>query len=64
MPSRAKGEIQLFAMSGQMLRTIHSGRLKKGETEFQIDITDLDTGMYLVVIYSNGVKETIKFSKI
>lgn len=64
MPNRGKGEIQLFALSGQKIRTIHSGRLKNGESEYPIDLTDLETGMYLVVVYSGELKKTIKFSKI
>ena len=64
MPSRGEGEIELFALSGQKIRTIHSGSLKKGESEYLIDLTDLETGLYLVVVYSGEMKETIKFSKI
>ncbi|MDG1333526.1 MAG: T9SS type A sorting domain-containing protein [Crocinitomicaceae bacterium] len=64
MPKRAKAEIELFALNGQKIRTIHSGRIKKGESEYPIDISDLQTGMYLVVVYSDKMKETIKFTKI
>ena len=64
MPKRGKGEIKLFALSGQEIRTIHSGRIKKGESEYSIDLTDLKTGFYLVVISSGDLKETVKFSKI
>ena len=64
MPNRGKGEIELIGLNGQKIRTIHSGRLKKGENEFHIDLTALETGMYLVVIHSGEMKETIKFTKI
>lgn len=64
MPSSAEAEIQLFSMNGQHLRSIHSGRMEEGESEFPIDLTDLDTGMYLVILVSGDKKETIKFSKI
>ncbi len=63
MPSRGKGEIKLFALSGQEIRTIHSGRLKKGGSEFPIDLTSLEAGMYLIVVHSGEMKETIKFTK-
>ena len=63
MPSRGKAEIELFGLNGQKVRTIHSGRIKKGESEYPIDLSDLETGLYLIVIYSNGNKETVKFSK-
>lgn len=64
MPTESDAEIQLFAPNGQHIRTIHSGSLSKGETEFLLDLTQLDTGTYLVVIYTNGEKETVRFSKI
>lgn len=63
LPEKAKGEIELFALSGQKIRTIHSGRLQKGETEFALDITDLKTGNYLIVVLVGGKKETVQFSK-
>jgi hypothetical protein len=64
MPTESDAEIQLFALNGQHIRTIHSGSLSKGETEFLLDLTQLDTGTYLVVIYTDGEKETVRFSKI
>jgi hypothetical protein len=64
MPKSGKTQIELFALNGQKIRTIHSGRVKKGESEYPIDISNLETGMYLVVINSGKLKETIKFSKI
>lgn len=64
LPEKAKGEIELFALSGQKIKTIHSGRLQKGESEYYIDLTDLETGVYIVVVYSGELKETIRFSKI
>jgi hypothetical protein len=64
MPRRGKAEIELFALNGQKIRTIHSGRIRKGESEYLMDLTDLESGMYLVVVSSGKMKETIKFSKI
>ena len=63
MPSRGKAEIELIGLNGQKVRTIHSGRIPKGESEYPIDLSDLETGSYLIVIYRNGNKETVKFSK-
>ena len=64
LPEKGKTDIVLFGMNGQNIRTIHSGRTPKGESEYLIDLTDLETGLYLIVVYSEGNKETIKFSKI
>ncbi len=64
MPSKGKAEIELFSLNGQKIKTIHSGRIQKGESEYPIDLSGLETGLYLFVIYSNGNKETVKFSKL
>lgn len=64
MPKKGKGTIELFALSGQRIRTIHSGRLQKGESEFPIDLTALQTGTYFVVIQSGRKKETVKITKV
>lgn len=64
MPKRGKAEINLFSLSGQKIQTIHTGRMKKGENEFSIDLTQLETGVYLVKVRSGEMEETIKFSKI
>ena len=64
MPSKGKAEIELFGLNGQKIRTIHAGRIPKGESEYPIDLSDLETGLYLVIIYGDGNKETVKFSKI
>lgn len=63
MPRRGKAEIELFGLNGQKIRTIHSGRIRKGESEYSIDLTALEIGLYFVVIYCDGNKETVKFSK-
>ena len=64
MSKRGKGDVELITLNGKKIRTIHSGRIKKGESLYPIDLTGLETGMYLVVIYSGEMKETIKFSKL
>lgn len=64
MPKRGKGQIELFALSGQKIETIFEGRIKKGESEFEIDLSGMEPGLYLVNVISGDLKETIKFSKI
>ena len=64
MPNDGDVDIRLFSMNGQNIRTLHAGRIQKGDTEYPIDLSELETGMYLVVLVSNGKKETIRFSKI
>ncbi len=64
MPDKGKVEINLYGLKGQHLREIHSGRVSKGETEFSLDLSDLEAGIYLVIIDSDKQKETVKFTKI
>lgn len=64
MPKRGKGQIELFALSGQKIATILEGRIKKGESEYEIDLSGMEPGLYLINVISGDLKETIKFSKI
>ncbi|PIE86754.1 MAG: hypothetical protein CSA03_03705 [Bacteroidetes bacterium] len=64
LPKRGKGQIGLFALNGQKISTIYEGRMKKGESEYSIDLSGLETGFYLINVISGDMKETIKFSKI
>lgn len=64
MPKRGKGQIELFALSGQKIATIFEGRIKKGESEYEIDLSGMEPGLYLINVISGDLKETIKFSKI
>jgi len=64
IPQDGTAEIQLYSMAGQQIRNIYSGRVSKGESEYLVDISDLETGTYLFLILTGDKKETVKFSKI
>ncbi len=64
MPNDANAVVNLYGLNGAFIREIHSGRVSKGDTEFGIDLTDLENGVYMVVIVSDQQKETVKFTKI
>jgi hypothetical protein len=57
-------EIMLYNMSGQMIKNIHSGELSTGRQTFEIDMYDLNSGMYIVQIVSQGQNETLKIQKL
>lgn len=63
MPSRENTVIELVGLNGQIMRSIYNGKLKKGESEFVIDVSALDSGFYLVIIISGETKRTLKLSK-
>lgn len=56
--------INLFNMNGQLIRTIHNGSLRRGTSQFEIDLIDLQPGMYLITILSKEYSETVRISKI
>ncbi len=55
--------INVFNMSGQLVRTVYNGNLRRGTIQFQIDLLDLQPGMYLITIFSKEYSETIQFMK-
>jgi len=57
-------EIGLYDMNGKFIQPIHSGELDRGTFRHQLDLTSLNTGIYLVVINSNDFKKTVRISKV
>ena len=51
-------------MNGKLVESIYSGNLDRGTFRYQIDMTNLITGMYIVVIASENSKESLRISKI
>ncbi|MBN4072577.1 T9SS type A sorting domain-containing protein [Crocinitomix catalasitica] len=60
----AQFDIQLYNMSGQMVREIHRGELQEGEQRFDIEMSDFTPGMYLARIVSAEQTETVKIQKL
>lgn len=54
-------EITLLNLEGKMVRSIFTGKLKEGLTTFNVDVSDLSDGMYLVR-YKN--EETVLTTKL
>ena len=55
--------IALYDMSGSYIQSIHEGELERGTHTYPINLIDLQPGIYLVVINSNGYKQTVRISK-
>jgi len=64
LPNTGLYDIHLYDMSGKHLSVIHSGEIARGTFRQQLDLTDLNAGIYLVIIHSEFYKETVRISKI
>lgn len=64
VPVTNQFEINLFDMNGKFIQSIHSGEIQRGTFQQQINLTDLNPGIYLVTIFSKDYKETVRISKI
>jgi len=57
-------EILLYDMSGRMVQSIYSGELVEGRQNFQVELSQENSGMYLVKVLSEGQNETLKIQKL
>ena len=64
VPVTNQFEINLFDMNGKFIQSIHSGEIQRGTFQQQINLSDLNPGIYLVTIFSKDYKETVRISKI
>lgn len=58
-----QASINVFNMSGQLVKAVHNGNLRRGTSQFEIDLLDLQPGMYLITILSKEYSETIQLMK-
>ena len=64
IPTKTNFEIALYDMNGKFIQPIHSGEIDRGTFRQHLDLTNLNPGIYLVVINSNDFKKTVRVSKI
>ncbi len=64
IPTKTNLEIALYDMNGKYIQPIHSGEIDRGTFRQQLDLSNLNPGVYLVVINSNDFKKTVRVSKI
>jgi len=62
-PSKERMEINLYDTSGKLIREIYSGKISRGTFRQFIDLNDLNSGLYLVIIQSRDFKETVRVVK-
>lgn len=62
-PQKERMEINLYDTSGKLIREIHSGKISRGTFQQQIDLNDLNSGLYLIIIQSKDFKETVRVVK-
>lgn len=62
-PHKERMDINLYDTSGKLIREIHSGKIPKGTFRQSIDLNDLNSGVYLVIIQSRNFKETVRIVK-
>ncbi len=62
-PEKERMQINLYDTSGKLIREIHSGKISRGTFRQLIDLNDLNSGLYLIVIQSKEFKETVRIVK-
>jgi hypothetical protein len=62
-PEKESTEINLFDLSGKLIREIHSGKISRGTFQKEIDLSNLPAGIYLVVIQSKKFQEAVRIVK-
>lgn len=62
-PNKERMNINLYDSSGKLIREIHSGKIARGTFRQFIDLNDLNSGLYLIIIQSKDFKETVRVAK-
>ncbi|MNJ86059.1 hypothetical protein D3C87_35420 [compost metagenome] len=62
-PEKEYAEVHLYDLSGKLIREVYSGEIPRGAFRQQIDLNDLNSGLYLVIIRSADFKETVRIVK-
>ncbi|MFT5821055.1 MAG: hypothetical protein ACI8ZM_002304, partial [Crocinitomix sp.] len=63
LASNGNVTLQIFNLSGQVVRQITSKELEAGKNQIAFDANDLPRGTYIVRLTSEGMSETTKFIK-
>jgi hypothetical protein len=62
-PEKERMDIKLYDSSGKFIREVHSGKISRGTFHQLIDLNDLTSGLYLIIIQSKDFKETVRIVK-
>lgn len=60
-PTLTSGDIQIISLDGKI---IYNQSIQKQSTEVQINVTNLERGLYICRIYNGTSTESIKFNKL
>jgi hypothetical protein len=60
----AQFQIEVYSISGQKINELHKGELSEGRHQFDIDLSNYNTGTYLIKVWSEKQEETIKLIKV
>jgi hypothetical protein len=63
VPKKELMDIKLYDTSGKFIREIHSGEISRGTSRQLIDLNDLTSGLYLIIIQSKDFKKTVRIVK-
>lgn len=63
-PLDFNGRIEMYDMSGKQIMSLHEGNIERGTHEFEINLIDVKPGSYIITLYSEVYKESVKFIKL
>ncbi len=63
VPQKEQALVQLVDLSGKLIREVYAGELPRGTFRQAVDLTDLPSGLYLIVIRSKDFRETVRVVK-
>jgi len=62
-PEKERMQINMYDASGKFIREIHSGKIARGTFRQVIDLNELPSGLYLIIVQSKEFKETVRIVK-
>ncbi|MDH4472025.1 MAG: T9SS type A sorting domain-containing protein [Fluviicola sp.] len=64
VPNKTRFDVGLYDMNGKLIQKVCDGKINRGTYTQDLDLTNLNPGIYLLIISSEDYKETIRISKI
>ncbi|WP_066759033.1 T9SS type A sorting domain-containing protein [Crocinitomix algicola] len=62
--NRGYYQVQVYDMNGRQIQTLFEGMLDSGEHNFELDLSENESGLYLVRVISSYSEQTIKVQKV
>lgn len=63
VPAKNQFEIGLYDMSGKLIRPLYSGEIARGTFRQEFGLSDLNSGVYLILINSADFRRTVRIVK-